>query len=194
MPFKHGKIYTKKYKSWDHMKERCMNPNCKNYNDYGGRGITVCNEWLSFNNFDQDMSDPPSNKYTLHRIKNHLGYYKENCVWATAKEQGAEKRNNKKFTFNGKTQILAEWARELNIDEETINYRIYKRGWSIKKALTTPVRNINKLIDFNGQSKILGEWAKDYNIDQGTLYARIYLRNWDFQKALSTPVRKGNYK
>ena len=77
----HGMRFTKTYKSWNGMKQRCLNSNCKEYKLYGGRGIIVCEEWLKFENFYQDMGDRPKG-LSLDRKDNNLGYYKENCKWS----------------------------------------------------------------------------------------------------------------
>lgn len=93
MMTKHGMARTRTYKSWEAMKIRCLNKSNKDYKYYGGRGITVCKEWLIFENFYKDMGDRPQGK-TLDRIKNDKGYFKSNCKWSTSKEQANNRRNN----------------------------------------------------------------------------------------------------
>lgn len=90
---KHGMFGTRTYRSWDAMKQRCLNPNNIAYRYYGERGITICEEWLIFQNFYRDMGERPVGK-TLDRIKNDKGYYKKNCKWSTPKEQANNTRSN----------------------------------------------------------------------------------------------------
>lgn len=136
--FKHGLKDSLTYKSWSEAKSRCLNPSHSAYKDYGGRGITVCDRWLeSFENFYEDMGDRPNNM-TIDRINNNLGYSKENCRWATWEEQANNRRNNRLIELNGKTQNLTQWIKELGISTSTVRSRL-RIGWSIEKALTTPI-------------------------------------------------------
>lgn len=120
------------------MLERCNNPNSIRFYDYGGRGIKVCERWLKFENFLEDMGERPKNT-TIERKENNKGYYKENCRWATVKEQCNNRRSNHFLTFNEKTQTMAQWADEIEISSNTICMRL-RSGWSVEKALTTPVK------------------------------------------------------
>lgn len=133
--YKHGMTGTPIHKIWTNMKSRCLDPNNPNYENYGGRGITICSRWMKFENFYQDMRNKPKGK-TLDRIDNNKSYYKENCRWSTLFQQANNKRNNHLLTFKGKTQTIAEWARYLNVKYYIINNRIY-RGWNVERALTT---------------------------------------------------------
>jgi hypothetical protein len=90
----HGKTSSRVYTAWEHMVARCNNPNHANYKNYGGRGITVSPEWMTFENFYSDMGEKPLN-LTLERIDNNKGYSKGNCMWATYAAQGRNTRRTK---------------------------------------------------------------------------------------------------
>ena len=130
----HSMSYTKEYKSWLAMKQRCLNPNEKRYSDYGGRGIKVCSRWMSFKSFFKDMGKRREGM-SIDRIDNSKGYSPENCRWTTAKEQSNNTRRNHFLTFNNKTQTIAQWARKLEINYGTLYTRL-KKGWSVERALT----------------------------------------------------------
>ena len=131
--YKHGMKGTRIYNSWRSMKTRCLNKNNYHYKNWGGRGITICEEWLKFENFYKDMGEMPESK-TLDRIDNDLGYCKKNCKWSTNKEQCNNRRNNILLTYQEKTMTASQWAKELKIKLSTIYCRIHK-NWDIKKVL-----------------------------------------------------------
>lgn len=125
------------------MKKRCTKPSCKQYPQYGGRGITICDEWKTFEPFcDWALANgydatADSKQCTIDRIDNSKGYSPDNCRWATAIEQGNNKRNNKFLTFNGETRTISEWSRHCGFKTGVIYQRL-KRGWSVEKTLSTP--------------------------------------------------------
>lgn len=126
------------YSVWHGIKNRCLNPKAPGYRLYGGRGITICPEWCSsFAAFDADMGPRPSPGHSIDRIDNALGYFKENCRWATPEQQASNKRTNRLETLEGKTMTRAAWARSLGLARETVGNRL-KRGWPLARALTTP--------------------------------------------------------
>lgn len=92
-PSKHKMYNTRTYHSWEQMKQRCLNPKATRYPEYGARGITVCERWLDFQNFYQDMGTRPVGK-TLDRINPYGNYEPNNCRWATYKEQVHNRRRN----------------------------------------------------------------------------------------------------
>lgn len=125
---------------WSRMMSRCYNPQDKRYNDYGGRGITVCEEWRTDpNKFIQDLFPTFQKGLQIERNDNSKGYSPENCRWATRSEQGRNKRNNVLLTLNGETHCLAEWVEITGVCFGTLWDRSKVRGWSDEKVLTTPV-------------------------------------------------------
>lgn len=135
---KHGQARTRAYKIWVGMKGRCFNPDNTSYVDYGGRGITVCERWLKFENFLADMGHPPSNT-SIDRINNDGNYKPGNCRWATPSEQLNNRRNNVKVEYQGRTQTLTEWAEELGFNVDTLYARIVRYRWDINDAMTRSV-------------------------------------------------------
>lgn len=137
----HGKCRTRIYKTWCGMKARCHNEKNEFYDDYGGRGITVCLEWQ--NDFEAFYDWAIANGYAstleIDRIDNDKGYSPDNCRWATRKEQCNNRRSNHFITCFGKTQTLSQWAEETGIKQSTIRHRL-KKGWSVQDALTKAKR------------------------------------------------------
>lgn len=122
-----------------HMKERCYDPDNRRYNDWGGRGIRVCDEWL--NDPDSFVLWSIENGYqeglTIDRINNDGDYCPGNCRWVTKHENNQNRRSNRNFTYNGKTQNLQQWCDEFNVSRSMVNRRL-SLGWDFEKALLTP--------------------------------------------------------
>jgi len=138
----HGMKKTKEYSTWNSMKNRCLNKNNPRSFDYMGRGITICDKWLAFEGFYEDMGDRPKNK-TLDRINNEKGYYKENCRWATDIEQQSNTRKNIFIEFDGEIKTASQWSISLGGDRSLVSLRI-RRGWTKKRAVSTFVKNSAK--------------------------------------------------
>lgn len=139
MAVKHGMAGTRLYRIWIGMKNRCNDPKHVKYDDYGGRGITVCEAWEHNSKAfcDWAMANGYTDELTLDRVDVNGNYCPENCRWATWKEQHNNRRNNIVVTFNGKTQTLPRWAEETGIDHHKLFMRL-SRGWSAERTLTTP--------------------------------------------------------
>jgi hypothetical protein len=135
---KHGLAGTRVHRIWKAMRTRCTNPNVPQYKDYGGRGITVCKHWDSFENFLADMGHPPDG-HSIDRRDNNAGYSPENCYWATRLEQNRNARSCINLTVRGKTQCLAAWAKESGVSKEALKQRLV-RGWDVETACTKPPR------------------------------------------------------
>lgn len=138
MSTKHGMFGTNVYAVWASMKQRCLNPKHRAYHRYGGRGITVCKKWMTFEGFYTDMGDPPIGM-SLERRRNHQGYSKANCHWATPHAQAQNRDTCVVLKHAGRTMNVTQWAEHLGIPR----MRIYKRleaGWPVAKVLTQPRR------------------------------------------------------
>lgn len=117
-----------------HMKDRCYNPNFKDYKNYGGRGITVCDEWQTPHSWKGGrafkkwaLENGYADNLTLDRIDVNKGYSPENCRWVSMEVQQNNKRNNRLITYMGKTQTIAQWSREVGIPFKTIQHRLNRQ-------------------------------------------------------------------
>jgi hypothetical protein len=130
------------YLEWHSMMARCHNKESFNYKDYGARGITVCEEWHTPQNFYDwvEQTGGRPERATLDRIDNNKGYSPENCKWATPAEQARNKRSTIMIAYNGKTQCLQDWATELGMNHETLRYR-YHKGLPVEKIFSTKLDN-----------------------------------------------------
>jgi hypothetical protein len=126
----HGKSESAEYKIWASMIQRCTKP----VKNYGARGIKVCVRWRKFENFYADMGPRPSPKHSIDRIDNDGNYEPSNCRWATRSEQAFNRRARSAITFAGRTQSMAQWAREVGIPRVTLFQRLQK-GWPLEKAI-----------------------------------------------------------
>lgn len=124
---RHGMWNTPEYRSWNHMKQRCQNPNEKKFYMYGARGISVAPEWESFEQFYSDMGPRPSGT-TIDRIDPDKGYSPDNCRWATIHEQQGHIRTVRHFPFRGHQRTVTEIAAITGVPRPTVLYRVLQ-GW-----------------------------------------------------------------
>lgn len=138
---KHGQTRTKDYWVWSNMKGRCLNPNDPAFKDYGGRGITICDRWAaSFEAFIEDMGPRPSKFHTIDRIDNNGGYCKENCRWATKRQQAVNRRNTIWVAVDGQKMCAQDAARKIGIPGSIFRARL-RKGWPLDRALSEPKRS-----------------------------------------------------
>jgi hypothetical protein len=136
---------TKEYNAWMSMKFRCYNPKNKRYHRYGGRGITVCHQWLdSFTQFLNDVGLAPSPQHTLGRIDNDGNYETGNIEWQLPKPQANNRSTSRLITAFNKTQTLQQWADERKLSGGTIKTRIDRYGWSAERAVSEPVMMLRR--------------------------------------------------
>lgn len=141
----HNKSKTRLYSIWCDMKRRCHNPSNKRYENYGGRGIKVCDEWMDFLPFyEWAIKNGYKDNLTIDRVDVNGDYTPENCKWSTAIEQQNNTTRNHFLTYNGQTMTLAEWERKTGIHRDVLKDRINKLHWTIERALTTPVRKARR--------------------------------------------------
>lgn len=138
---KHNLSNTKIYSAWKNIKARCYNKNSSHYNCYGARGISVCEEWK--NNFMAFYNWSINNGYkeglSIDRIDNNGNYEPNNCRWCDRITQANNTRTNHFITYNGKTQTITQWSRELGLSRGVLWNRIYCYKWTIERALTEKV-------------------------------------------------------
>ena len=136
----HGMTHSRLYTTWVNLRSRCNNPKDRCYHNYGGRGITYCEEWERFEAFyEWAMASGYNDTLTIDRIDNNKGYCPENCRWATVKDQARNRRSCHLLTYKGETKTLREWEETLGMHRGTLVQRIYM-GWTTEKAIETPVR------------------------------------------------------
>ena len=124
---------TKTYGCWLGIRQRCLNPSSDAYRHYGGRGIKLCERWNDFRNFLADMGEKPQGLW-IERINNDGDYEPSNCRWATPDEQHQNMRGVRRFTFNGQTHTITEWAKIIGIERGTLRCRL-DRDWTLERAL-----------------------------------------------------------
>lgn len=183
----HGMSKTRLYSVWRGMKVRCYNENSEEFHRYGGRGITVCDEWLGkygFKNFAEWAyksgydENAERGQCTIDRIDNDKGYSSDNCRWITIKEQQTNKMEHK-WEINGESHTLDEWEKISGLTKETIRQRI-RNGWSEDDVLIVPKRGEDgfytqqsKRIEFNGEKHTISEWSRIIGISEATIRSRI---------------------
>ena len=136
---KHNQRHTKLYEIWKSMKQRCLNPNNRGYKNYGGRGITICDEWIhDFQSFyEWSKKNGYNSNLSIDRIDNNGNYCPENCRWTDRHTQCNNTRVNHYINYNNETKTLADWVKTTKLSYSCVFTRL-KKGWSIDKALNTP--------------------------------------------------------
>lgn len=199
---RHGLSKTRLHSIWSDMLDRCTNPSSKEADRYINRGIKVCDEWLTFENFAEwayangFREDAKRGDCTLDRIDNNGNYEPSNCRWVDMKVQGRNRRNNVVIECNGESHCLSEWAEILGESYSKLVNR-HHRGWSPYEILygrervvnteTYRNRKTNRLLTYQGQTHCSVEWAEILGISANTIRARL-CRGWSVERTLGTPV------
>lgn len=135
MPKKFASVQERRtYQSWADMRNRCNNARHARFDNYGGRGIKVCERWTSFEAFLEDMGLKPDG-LTLERLNNDAGYSPDNCCWASYRQQNKNKQETVLYEYDGRKQSIEDWADEFEIPRTTLSHRIHHYKWPLKVAL-----------------------------------------------------------
>ena len=181
----HGGAKTRLYNIWCAMKRRCKNQGNHNY---GGRGITVCDEWRdNFESFrDWALSNGYRDDLSIDRVDNDGNYEAINCRWATHTEQTNNSRKNVLITAHGETHTMAEWSRRTRLSQTMIQRRHTTEGKVSEETLapTSP-----RLLKANCKAMTLTEWSRSTGIDPRTLHKRIFKLGWTVERAVTTTPR-----
>ena len=139
---KHGGKGTDLYNVWCSIKQRCLNTSCKDYPNYGGRGILICTDWASdYSKFQLWCNSHGYRKgLSIDRKDNNEGYHPLNCRWVDANIQANNTGRNVVLEFNGIRRTVAQWSRHLGFSDKLIYDRMKKLGWTIEKTLSTPTK------------------------------------------------------
>lgn len=183
----HGHRHDKIYGVWKTMKSRCYNPNVECYNRYGGRRITICDEWL--NSFEAFYKWSVKNGYqeglTIDRINNDGNYEPNNCRWTDRIVQANNRRTNRKLEYKEITQNLSEWNESTNLP---VDLRL-RRGWDLDRAMNEPKNANYHYLTYNNKTQNLSQWCKELNLPYDIVYNRIVHLKWSVENAFETPIK-----
>lgn len=186
----HGESYkkTRLHRIWVGLRSRCNSPTNPDYPRYGGRGISVSQEWDTYVNFKEwAMKNGYSDELSIDRIDVNGNYEPSNCRWTTTSEQAINRRNNHFITYNGETHTVSEWASILGISEATLHSRL-RAGMNEDEALTKPISK-PKVLEHNGEKHTVSEWSKITGIPRKILDSRLNDLHWSVEKSLTYPYK-----
>ena len=178
---KHGMSSTPEFGIWTDIKTRCYNQNHIAFKHYGGRGIAVCERWLSsFENFLADIGKRPSRIHSIDRIDTNGNYEPENCRWATGIEQANNRRNNIRIVIDGTEKTLTEWCRDLGVSYSSawLRYQQGCRGNDLFVSRRTTLTHV-------GITDSISGWSRRTGIKQSTIYMRLTKYGWTVADALT---------
>ena len=185
------KLYSNVYSN---MKSRCYNPHCNCYHNYGGRGITICDEWLNGKDgksgfecfYEWSLNNGYQKGLSIDRVNNDLGYSPSNCQYTDLKTQANNTRQNINVTYQGKTQTLVQWCEELGLKYSAIRSRITDYGWTPEEAFTRPLKEDPSLYLYKGKEYTLPQLAKMCGIQRNSLKRRL-AEGMSVEEAVETP-------
>ena len=183
---KHGLSRTRIDRIYRGMINRCYRKSVKAYSEYGGRGITVCDEWRDKEHgiekfYEWAMKNGYQDNLSIDRIDNDKGYSPDNCRWTDRDTQANNRRNNIILEYKGEKHTISSLAKMTNIKKSTLYSRIVVKGWSVEEAVE---KEVEHLIEYNGESHTIPEWSEITGIYKETI--RYRLKNgWSVEKTLT---------
>lgn len=190
--YQHGLSHTRIHSIWRSIKDRCYNPKNRHYKHYGGRGISVCDEWkdnfIPFYNWS--LENGYEENLTIDRIDVNAGYYPGNCRWVSVETQANNKRNNKVFTLNGKTLTISQWSKETGVKYGDIQNRL-NYGYSFEEAIDTNFKRVYRCK--NERNQEIRDLCKKMGVSYKLVIQRVNA-GWDIEKALTQPSRAEKQK
>jgi hypothetical protein len=192
----HGMSNKRIHKIWWGMIARCTYPSVNEYNNYGGRGIKVCDEWLTdfMSFYNWAMLHGYADNLSIDRINVNGNYEPSNCRWVTMQKQQNNKRSNNFITYNGITKTASEWSYSLGGKRMMVTKRL-QHGWTLEKALTVSCdisyrqekAGVRHSITYNGVTKSAARWAHELGGNARLIMKRLSL-GWSIEDALTKPV------
>lgn len=187
------------YRIWKNMRKRCNNPNSDYYENYGGRGIKVCEEWNDYQNFrNWSLDNGYQDDLSIDRINGNEGYEPSNCRWANRKQQANNQRSNVMIFYKGEIKTAAQWAEKIGITKSSMYHRL-DRGWTMEEIEKIPQgerrnRPSKKALvfEFDGKKRSLKELSEISGIKPMTINSRIK-KGWSVEKAINTPLMKNKF-
>lgn len=182
----HGLSGTRTHRIWKGIIARCNIESATGFENYGGRGVRVCKQWLDYANFFNDMGPAPEGM-SIDRIDVNGDYTIENCKWSSRIEQSRNRRTNRLIDVAGKKTVLSEAASLSEMRYDAIRFRL-NRGWSSDEAVSAKknTKKRSKKIAANGTEKTIREWADHLKMTPGSLRLRIK-NGWSEYEAVTTP-------
>lgn len=180
----HGMFGTPIYSSWSAMLYRCRNPNAPAYKDYGGRGVKVCDRWVRFELFYEDMGSGHWDGAEIDRIDPNGDYTPGNCRWVTATENARNRRNAIFVEYRGERISLADLCSGKGVSRPHVLSRL-RLGWSLEKALSAPVkRRGTTQVAYEGRTYTVRQLARVAGLTENTLRGRLR-RGHSLEEALN---------
>lgn len=196
---KHNLSYSRIYRIYNHIKQRCNNKQDSAYKNYGGRGIKICKEWEDnfINFYNWSIANGYEENLSIDRIDNNENYCPQNCRWVDMETQQNNKRNNHIITYNNKEYTISNFCKKFNLNERLVRQRINVYGYEEpEKLLKKDLRGMKKRkyqATLNGITKAVGEWCDEFGLNKNSIYNRIKKYGYTPEEALTKKLKNGKF-